>query len=49
MGLTARQVDNAKPQGKPYKLTDSAGLCLLVSRSVRNSGVGATASMARKR
>jgi integrase len=33
MALTTKQVDNAKPQGKPYKLADSAGLCLLVSRS----------------
>jgi integrase len=33
MGITAKQVDNAKPQGKPYKLADGAGLCLLVSPS----------------
>ncbi|MGA8162174.1 MAG: integrase arm-type DNA-binding domain-containing protein [Acidobacteriaceae bacterium] len=33
MGLTARQVDNAKPKSKPYKLSDAGGLCLLVSPS----------------
>jgi integrase len=33
MGLTTKQVDNAKPLAKRYKLADSAGLCLLVSQS----------------
>ncbi|MFP9227559.1 tyrosine-type recombinase/integrase [Pectobacterium cacticida] len=31
MKLTARQVETAKPKDKPYKLTDGAGLYLLVN------------------
>jgi integrase len=31
MGLTPKQIDNAKPSDKPYKLADSGGLCLLVA------------------
>jgi hypothetical protein len=31
MGLTPKQIDNAKPCDKPYKLADSGGLCLLVA------------------
>jgi hypothetical protein len=30
MGLTIKEIDNAKPNGKPYKLADSGGLCLLI-------------------
>jgi hypothetical protein len=33
MGLNIKQVENAKPKSKAYKLTDSGGLCLLVSQS----------------
>jgi hypothetical protein len=31
MGLTTKQIENAKPGSKPYKLTDGAGLLLLIS------------------
>jgi hypothetical protein len=31
MGLTAKEVESAKPAEKPYKLADARGLCLLVS------------------
>jgi integrase len=31
MGLTTKEIENAKPVGKPYKLTDGGGLCLLIS------------------
>ncbi len=31
MGLTVKEIDNAKPASKPYKLTDGGGLCLLIS------------------
>lgn len=30
MGLTFKEIDNAKPKDKPYKLADNGGLCLLV-------------------
>jgi hypothetical protein len=33
MGLTIKEIDNARPKSKPYKLADSAGLCLLVAPS----------------
>lgn len=33
MGLTVKQIDNAQPNARPYKLTDSGGLCLLISLS----------------
>jgi integrase len=33
MGLTIKEIDNAKPNGKPYKMADSGGLCLLVAPS----------------
>jgi integrase len=33
MPLTMREIQNAKPAGKPYKLTDGGGLCLLISPS----------------
>jgi integrase len=33
MGLTVKQIENAKPSSKPYKLADTGGLCLLVSPS----------------
>jgi integrase len=33
MPLTIKQIENAKPKGKPYKLADGAGLCLLVAPS----------------
>ena len=31
MGLTIKEIENAKPGEKPYKLADAKGLCLLVS------------------
>ena len=33
MGLTIKEIENAKPSGKPYKLADGGGLCLLVAPS----------------
>lgn len=33
MGLTVKEIDNAKLMDKPYKLADSGGLCLLVAPS----------------
>jgi integrase len=33
MGLTIKEIDNARPKSKPYKLPDSGGLCLLVAPS----------------
>ncbi len=33
MALTIREIENAKPAGKPYKLTDGGGLCLLIAPS----------------
>jgi hypothetical protein len=33
MGLTVKEIDSAKPSGKPYKLADSGGLCLLIAPS----------------
>jgi integrase len=31
MGLTTKEIENAKPGSKPYKLADGGGLCLLIS------------------
>ena len=31
MGLTTKEIENAKPDSKPYKLADAGGLCLLIS------------------
>lgn len=33
MALTIREIENAKPAGKPYKLADGGSLCLLVATS----------------
>ncbi len=33
MALTIREIENAKPAGKPYKMTDGGGLCLLIPPS----------------
>lgn len=33
MALTIREIENAKPAGKPYKMTDGGGLCLLIAPS----------------
>lgn len=33
MTLTTKQIENAKPKDKPYKLADGGGLCLLVAPS----------------
>jgi hypothetical protein len=30
MGLAIKEIDNANPNGKPYKLADGGGLCLLI-------------------
>jgi hypothetical protein len=30
MGLTIKEIENAKPKDKKYKLADGGGLCLLV-------------------
>ena len=30
MGLTIKEIENAKPRDKKYKLADGGGLCLLV-------------------
>ena len=40
MPLTIKQIENAKPKGKPYKLADGAGLCLLVAPSGRRFAFG---------
>jgi len=31
MALTTRELDNARPNGKPYRLADGGGLCLFVA------------------
>jgi hypothetical protein len=31
MALTIKEVDNAKSNGKPYRLADGGGLCLFVA------------------
>ncbi len=31
MPLTTKQIENAKPKDKSYKLADAGGLCLLVA------------------
>jgi hypothetical protein len=33
VGLTTKEVETAKPNGKPYKLADGGGLCLLIAPS----------------
>jgi hypothetical protein len=33
VGLTIKEIDNSKPIGKPYKLADGRGLCLLITPS----------------
>ena len=33
MALTIKEIDGAKPDGKPYKLADGGGLCLLIAPS----------------
>lgn len=33
MELTVKEIDNARPIGKPYKIADGGGLCLLVATS----------------
>ncbi len=33
MALTIKEIDGAKPTGKPYKLSDGGGLCLLIAPS----------------
>ena len=49
MGLTIKEIENAKPHSNSYKLADGRGLCLLISPTGRNSGAGAIGSMARRR
>jgi hypothetical protein len=31
MGLTTKEIENAKPGNEPHKLADGGGLCLLIS------------------
>jgi hypothetical protein len=33
MALTIKEIDSAKPNGKPYKLADGGGLCVFVASS----------------
>jgi hypothetical protein len=33
MALTIKEIDNARPKTKKYKLADGGGLCLLVAPS----------------
>jgi hypothetical protein len=33
MALTIKEIDGAKPTGKPDKLSDAGGLCLLIAPS----------------
>jgi hypothetical protein len=33
MGLTIKEIDNARPNDKSYKLADGGGLCLLIASS----------------
>jgi len=33
MALTIREIENAKPAGKPYKMADGGDLCLLIAPS----------------
>jgi hypothetical protein len=33
VGLTIKEIETAKPNGKPYKLVDGGGLCLLIAPS----------------
>jgi hypothetical protein len=33
MGFTLKEIENAKPSDKSYKLANGGGLCLLVARS----------------
>lgn len=33
MALTSKEIENAKPGDRPYKITDGGGLCLLVTPS----------------
>jgi hypothetical protein len=33
MGLTIKEIENAKPRAKKYKLADGGGLCLIVKPS----------------
>jgi hypothetical protein len=47
MGVTRKEIENAKPGCKPYKLRDGSGLRLLVSPTGQDSGV--IASRVRRR
>jgi hypothetical protein len=49
VALTTKEIENAKPMAKKYKMADGGGLCLLVARQGRSSGYGAIDSMVRKR
>ena len=38
MGLTIKEIENAKPRDKRYKIADGGGLCLLVcARTIGHS------------
>jgi hypothetical protein len=49
MGLTTKEIENAKPGSKSYKLADGGGLCCSSRRPAQDSGVGTIASMVRRR
>ena len=49
MALTIKEIDNAKPTDKPYRLADSGGLCLLVPPSGGKLWRDGTDLMAKKR
>ena len=49
MSLTLKQIENASPKTKPYKLADSGGLCLLINLAARSYGAGVIAMPAKRR
>ena len=49
MPLTIKEIENAKPREKKYKLADSGGLCLVVQPWGGSFGFGGIGSMAPKR
>ena len=42
MAITIKEIDGAKPTGKPYKLSDGRGLCLLIAASGGQESIGST-------
>jgi hypothetical protein len=49
VALTIKEIDNAKPKDKKYKLADGGGLCLLIQPWVESSGFGGIGSVAPRR